>query len=144
MIRTELFDLGHQYKAREARDHFREVLDTAENGNVAVVRRATPVVVVMRDALDEALRVTAPLEVRSAVKDGQVVFWLEDAPVLASGADLDSAEDAFLEALVDYAELWFDELRDAPNHRQNKFLALRVAAFAGDLDELRQVVFGDD
>lgn len=138
------FELGHQFKSREARDNIKAVLDTAEHGGIAVICRDAPVVVLSRDALDEALGRLAPLDVRSGVTDGQVAFWLDDAPVHAVGASLDDAEDEFLDALVDYVELWFEDLHRAPNHAQHKALALRVAMFAGDRDELRRVVFGDD
>lgn len=138
------FELGHQFKAREARDHFKDVLDVAEGGAVAVIRRGYPVVVVNRAVMDDALGVLAPLDVRSAATNGEVAFWLEDAPVHATGSNLDEAEDNFLDALLDYVDLWFRELRNAPNHKQHQHLAMRVAMFAGDADELRRVVFGDD
>jgi hypothetical protein len=59
------------------------------------------------------------------------------------GRDLDEATETFLDALVDYAEMWFSELRRAPNHAGNRHLALRIAIFAGDRHELARVVFGD-
>ena len=66
-----------------------------------------------------------------------------DVPVHAIGNGLDEAEDEFLDALVDYAELWLSELRHAPNHRSNAPLVQRIVMYAGDRDELRRVVFGD-
>lgn len=138
------FEFGHQFKAREARDQLKDVLDEAERGGVAVVRREKPVVLVLRDDVDQLVASKAPLDVESAVTDGQFAFWLEDVPVHAVGADLDDAEEQFLDALVDYADLWYQELRYAPNHARNQCLALRVAMYAGDREELRRVVFGDD
>jgi len=78
------------------------------------------------------------------VTDGQIAFWLRDVPVHAVGADLEEAEVRFLDALVDYADLWFHELRYAANHAQHQHLALRVAMYAGNREELRRVVFGED
>jgi hypothetical protein len=137
------FLLGHELKSREARDHFRQVLDAAEHGGVPVVRREIPVVVVRRDILDSVLAEVAPLDVKSAVTHGQFAFWLDNPPVHAVGDDLDRAEDEFLDALVDYAELWIDELQHVPNHVSNRDVVLRIAMFAGARDELRRVVFGD-
>jgi prevent-host-death family protein len=137
------FAFGHQFKAREARDQLKDVLDEAEKGGVVVVRRGSPVVVALRDDIDELVATVAPLDVKSAVTGGQFAFWLEGAPVHATAADLDAAEEQFLDALIDYADLWYHELRHAPNHAQNRYLALRVAIFAGEREELRRVVFGD-
>src|SRR5437764_9071920 len=129
---TAKFEFGHQFKAREARDQLKDVLDEAEQGGVAVVRREKPVVLVLRDDVDRVVAPKAPLEVKSAVTNGQFAFWLEDAPVHAVGTNLDDAEEQFLDALVDYADLWYQELRYAPNHAQHQYLALRVAMYAGD------------
>lgn len=137
------FDLGHQFKAREARDHLKDLLDAVEGGAAAVIRREKPVVAVEREVLDALLGERAPFNVLSSVTPGQVAFWLADAPVHAVGADLDEATEAFLDALVDYAESWFDDLRRAPNHAGNLHLVLRVAIYAGDRGELARAVFGD-
>jgi len=139
------FELGHQFRAREARDQFKDVLDEAEQGGVAVVRRRDkPVVLLLREQVDRLVEAKAPLDVMSAVTDGQIAFWLRDVPVHAVGADLEEAEVRFLDALVDYADLWFHELRYAANHAQHQHLALRVAMYAGNREELRRVVFGED
>lgn len=135
--------LGHQFRSREARDHFKAFLETAERGEIAVVLRDSHLVLLRRDVLESVIAASAPLVVKSAVTDDQFAFWLDGVPVHAVGADLDEAEAEFLDALVDYAELWFDELQLAPNHAPNRNLALRVAMYAGDRDELRRVVFGD-
>lgn len=137
------FAFGHQFKAREARDQLKAVLDEAERGGAVVIRRARPVVVALRDDIEDLLAAAAPFEVQSAVTGGQFAFWLDQVPVHAAAAGLDQAEDEFLDALVDYADLWHRELRHAPNHAGNRFLALRVALFAGHREELRRAVFGD-
>ncbi len=138
------FALGHVFKAREARDNLKEVLDRAESGGVAVVHRHDSVVVLRRKAVSDALRAVAAIPVLSAVTDGQFSFWVDGAPVHAVGSNLDEAESNFLDALVDYAELWFEELSSAPNHEQFANLALLTAMYAGDRDELCRVVFDDD
>lgn len=137
------FAIGHEYKARDARDHFKDLLDAAESGGVAVINRDIPVVMVRRDSFDRLVALRAPLDVKAAVSDNQFAFWLEGVPVHAAASDLDAAEDEFLNALIDYADAWFETLRHAPNHAKNGDLALRVASLAGDREELRHAVFGD-
>ena len=137
------FDLGHQFKSREARDHFSGLLDEAEKGGVAVVRRGLPFVVVRRDHCDDVLAGWAPFDVRSSVHGSQVSFWLDGVPVHAVGSGLGEAEEEFLDALIDCAELWLSELRHAPNHRSNAPLVQRIVMYAGDRDELLRVVFAD-
>lgn len=135
--------LGRRYRSREASDHFRELLDAAEAGATAVVLRSRPLAVVDAAVLEDLLADQAPIDVVSSVTGDQVAFWLADGLVHAVGHDLDEATEAFLDALVDYARCWFDDLRDASNHAHNRLLALRVALHCGDRDELRRVVFGD-
>ncbi|HXH56966.1 hypothetical protein [Iamia sp.] len=138
------FSLGHEFRSREARDHLKDVLDRAESGGVAVIRRTVPVVVLHRDAVGAALQAAAPVPVLSSVSGGQFFFWVEGAPIHAVGDGLTAAEEAFLDALVDYAQAWFDGLNTAPNHKRFRNLALLVGIYAGDRAELHRVIFGDD
>lgn len=82
---------------------------------MAVIRRRAPVVAIDRETLG-ALLAAVPVPVMSSVTDGQFAFWVDGAPIHAVGDDFDTAEEAFLDALVDYAEAWFEDLRTAPNH----------------------------
>ncbi len=137
------FHVGHQFKSREARDNFSGLLDEAANGGVAVVQREEQTfVLVTRAAYDAALADRAPFAVRSSVHDGQFSLWLDDVPVHAVGESLDQAEDEFLDALIDYADLWLSELRHAPNHRSNAEVVHRIVAYAADRAALSAIVFG--
>jgi hypothetical protein len=138
------FEPTHQFKSREARDHWREILDRAEGGVVSVVRRTSPVVVAPREVIARALAALHPFDVQVSVSDSQVSMWLEQAPVHGAGATYEQAEEEFLDALLDYAELWVDELRSAPNHRDNEGLVTQVLMYGENRDELRRVVFGDE
>ena len=141
---TSVFALTHQFKAREARDHFKELMDRAEDGGVAVLRRNSTMVLVDRDMLDSALAAMHPFDVKVGFAEGQTSLWMDGVPVHGVGNSYDEAEEDFLDALVDYAEAWMAELRFAPNHRENVGLVDRVLMFAGKRDELRRVVFGDE
>ena len=137
------FEFAHQFKSREFRDNQKPALEQVERGGVTVLRRSEPLVVLRRQMIDPVLARDARFSVKSSVGDDQVAFWLEDAPVQAVGADLDEAEEEFLDALIDYADLWMRELRYAPNHAKNEILVTRIAMFAGDREELREVVFSE-
>ena len=137
--------LGRQYKIAAARANFSAVMAAAERGEFPVVRRAdVPVVLIRRDDLDATLESAAPFEPVTSIHNGQVSIWLEAVPVHGNGANYADAEDDFLDALIDYAELWYAELRYAPNHKQNGELVRRIAMYAERRDELREVVFAED
>lgn len=136
------FGPGHQFRAREARDHFKELMDTAESGGVAVLRRNAPMALVRRELLDQALAVQHPFDVKVSFDSGQTSMWIDGVPVHGVGDSYDAAEEDFLDALVDYAGAWVERLRFAPNHAAHAGLVARVLLFAGDIDELRSAVFG--
>ena len=142
-VLTPSYPIGRRFKARSFRDNLKSVLDLAEIGGSSVVTRNHPIATVDAAVLEELLAERAPFEVLSSVTDAQVAFWLADGLVHAAGDDLKAATDAFLDALIDYAESWFEDLRDAPNHAHNRLLVLRIALHAGDRDELERVVFDD-
>lgn len=137
------FDPAHQFGAREARDNLKLLLDRAEGGAVAVVRRNAPVVVASRDVFDAALAPQAPFNVNVSVTTTQVSMWIDGLPTHAVGSTLDEAEDEFLDALVEYAEDWLEELRFAPNHKQHAGLVQRILMYAEEREEFRRVVFDD-
>lgn len=135
--------LGQRYKSRSARDNFSALLTAAEAGVPSVITRDRPVATIDADVLEELLATRAPFDVLSSVTDNQVAFWLADGSAHAVGPDLGSATEGFLDALIDYAQSWYEDLRNAPNHVQNRWLALRIALHAGDRKELEYAVFGD-
>lgn len=133
--------LLHEFKAREAREHWKDILDLAEAGAVAVVRRNSPVAVIDRQVLDDALAKVHPFNVQVSFGQGEVSTWIEGLPVHGIGASLDESEDDFLDALLDYAEAWVEELHVAPNHRGHAGVVRRVLLCAGDREQLRRTVF---
>ena len=139
-----VMEFGRQYGSKDARAHLPALLDAAIRGDVAVVRRGEPVVMVRRDLYDAALGPQAPFDVLTSIHNGEVALWLATVPVQATGSTWQEAEDNFLDALVDYAALWAEELRHAPNHTQNAGLVRRVSMYAANRDELRRVVFPAD
>ena len=135
--------MGVHYKSRSARDHLKDVLDAAEAGGTAIITRERPVAAVDAGVLAELLETQAPFDVLSSVTDEQVAFWLADGLVHGVGDNLAAATDDFLDALIDYATSWLEDLHDAPNHAHNRLLVLRIALHAQDRLELERAVFGD-
>ena len=132
-----------QYSSRDGRQHWKDLLDIAVSGGVAVVRRRSPVVLVDRDVLDEALAATHPFNVQVSFSDGGVAMWIDGLSVHGYGSDLHEAEEELLDSLLDYAESWVEDLHAAPNHRENAGIVRRVLAFVDDREQLHRAVFDE-
>ncbi|MHB8318890.1 MAG: prevent-host-death protein [Acidimicrobiales bacterium] len=135
--------LLHEFKAREAREHWKDILDLAESGAVAVVCRNSPVAVVDRQVLDDALARSHPFDVQVSIGKGRVSMWIDGLSVHGDGATLAEAEEDFLDALLDYAQAWVDELHVAPNHRDHGGLVRRVLLSGGNRELLRKAIFDE-
>lgn len=104
----------------DARAHLKDLLDAAEKGRVATVRRdsaKTAVVDVQRLRYFLASLITSRAQVVPEA-DGWSVF-IPGLPVAADGATFDEAITEMIDALREYADDWQDRLLDAPNHREN-------------------------
>lgn len=103
----------------EARAHLKDLLDAAERGQVATVRRnAATTAVVDVERLRHFLATLSPARAQVVPEaDGWSVF-LPGLPVAADGESFDEAIDEMVGALREYAEDWQDHLLDAPNHRE--------------------------
>ncbi len=127
--------------AREAREHFKELLDAADEGRpTTVTRGARRVAAVDADRLVHFLTSVHPSGAQAvAENDGWSVF-IPGLPVAADGATLDEAIEEMIEALRDYAEAWTERLRLAPNHADN-WGWVQIVALASD-DQLRDWLMG--
>jgi hypothetical protein len=104
-----------------AREHFSQMLTTAENGNVAVVSRrgkdsALVEVGRLRFLLAHIIRPHEPQVVR---ENGNWVAYLPGLPLAVEEPELDAALDALIEAMREYTSDWQDHLHAAINHRGN-------------------------
>ena len=133
--------ITHYDSYTDARAHFKDLLDAAERGRVATVRRdagRTAVVDVERlRAVLAALIVSRAQVVAEA--DGWSVF-IPGLTVAADGATFEEAVAEMIDALRDYAEDWQERLLDAPNHRNNWGL-VQLISLSTD-DQLRDWLVG--
>ena len=100
-----------------AREHFKDILDAAEDGRlVAVYREGRQSAVVSADRLRYFLAGVLP---RAAVvpEDGGWSIFIPGSFVAADGASFDVAVDEMVEALREYAEDWQDHLLRASDHQ---------------------------
>jgi predicted RNase H-like HicB family nuclease len=131
----------HYDSYTEARTHLKDLLDAAQRGRSATVRRESATA-----AIVDAERLRRFLASVNAVRpevvaeaDGWSVF-LPGVPVAADGATFDEAITEMIAALREYAADWQDRLLDAPNHRDNWGLVQLVAL--SDDDQLRAWLVG--
>ena len=122
--------------AREAREHFKEILDAADDGRPATVTRdARRVAAVDADRLVHFLSRVRPSSAQVVAENDGWSLFIPGLPVAADGATLDEAADEMIDALRDYAEEWADHLRLAPNHAENWGI-VQIVALSSD-EQLR-------
>ncbi len=110
----------HYDSCADARAHLEHLLDAAENGRVATIRRdASRFAVVdvgrLRDCLVSFVRAHA----RVVSEGGGWSVSIPGLPVAADGTSFDDAITEMIDALREYAEDWHSEFFSAENHRDN-------------------------
>lgn len=106
--------------AREAREHFKDLLDAADDGRPATVTRdARRVAAVDADRLVHVLSRLHPSGAAAVAEAGGWSIHLPGIPVAADGGTLEEAVEEMVDALRDYADAWTERLRLAPNHADN-------------------------
>ena len=126
----------HYGTVTEARAHFRALIDAAEAGIPATVRRdSRRAAVVDADRLRHFLVSVHPARADVVAEAGGWSVMLPGLPIAAEGETFDEAVDEMVSALREYVEDWADHLRHAPNHEQNWGL-IQIIDLSSD-DELR-------
>lgn len=131
----------HYDSYTDARAHLKDLLDAAENGRVATVRRESArTAVVDVERLRHFLAALVPSRAQVVPEaDGWSVF-IPGLPVAADGATFDEAITEMIEALREYADDWQERLLDAPNHRENWSLVQLISL--SDDDQLTDWLVG--
>jgi predicted RNase H-like HicB family nuclease len=132
----------HYDSYTEARDHLKLLLDAAERGRVATVRRhSVRTAVVDVERLRRYLTAVTPWRAEVVAEGGGFSVFIPGVPVAADGATLEEAAAEMVDALREYAEDWQDRLLDAPNHRDNWAL-VQLVEFSDDR-QLRAWILGE-
>jgi predicted RNase H-like HicB family nuclease len=110
----------HYDSYTEARTHLKDLLDAAERGRTATVRREGNTAVVVDGArLRHFLAGTSSVRAQAVPEDGGWSVFLVGVPVAADGATFDEAIDEMVVALREYADDWQERLADTSNHREH-------------------------
>jgi len=126
----------HYGTVTAARAHFSALIDAAEAGVPATVRRdSRRAAVVDADRLRHFLVSVHPARAEVVAEAGGWSVMLPGLPIAAEGETFDEAVNEMVSALREYAEDWADHLRHAPNHEQNWGL-IQIIDLSSD-DELR-------
>jgi predicted RNase H-like HicB family nuclease len=131
----------HYDSYTDARAHLKDLLDAAENGRIATVRRdsATTAVVDVERLRHFLASIVPPRAQVVPEAEGWSVF-IPGLPVAADGESFDEAITEMIDALREYAEDWQERLLNTPNHRDNWGL-VQLISFSND-DQLRRWLVG--
>jgi len=133
--------ITHYDTYTDARAHLKDLLDAAERGRVATVRRdANRTAVVDVERLRSVLASLLPARAQVVAEDGGWSVFIPGLPVAADGSTFAEAIDEMIDALREYAEDWQERLLDAPNHVQNWGLVQLISL--SDDDQLRDWLVG--
>lgn len=131
----------HYDSYSDARAHLKDLLDAAERGRVATVRRESVSAAVLDAArLQHFLATVVPARAQAVPEAGGWSVFIPGMPIAADGPSFDEAVDEMVAALREYAEDWQDRLLDAPNHQDNWALVQLISL--SDDGQLRDWVAG--
>ncbi len=126
-----------------ARSHLKDVLDAAESGRIAVLRRDNvDSVVVNGERLRRFLAATTSGHIQAVSEGDGWSLFLPGTPVAAHAAGLDVAVAELIEGLREYADDWLDRLLNVPNHQANWGL-VQLVVLSND-DQLTDWITGSD
>ena len=126
----------------EARGHLKDLLDAAEHGRVATVRRhSARTAMVDVERLRSYLSAVAPWQVQVVAEADGFSLFVPGVPVAADAATVDEAVMEMVDSLREYAEDWQDRLADSPNHESNWGLVQLVGL--SDDEQLRSWIVGE-
>jgi predicted RNase H-like HicB family nuclease len=133
----------HYDSYTEARNNLKHLLDAAESGMVATVRRESATTAVLDAArLRHFLASVVPSRARVVHEAGGWSVFIPGLPIAADGETFDEAITDMTDALREYAHDWQDHLQAAPNHRDNWGLVQLISL--SDDGQLREWLRGPE
>jgi predicted RNase H-like HicB family nuclease len=133
--------ITHYDSYTDARAHLKDLLDAAERGRVATVRRdAGRTAIVDVERLRTSLATLSPSRAQVVAEAGGWSVFIPGLPIAADGATFDEAIVEMIDALREYAEDWQERLLDTPNH-QNNWALVQLISLSRD-DQLRDWLVG--
>lgn len=103
-----------------ARTHFKDLLDAADRGAVATVRRDERTAAVVDGGRLLATLMKARLANAVVIpEDGAWTVILPGIPIASEATTIDDAIIDVIDSLREYADDWADRLSQAPNHAGN-------------------------
>jgi predicted RNase H-like HicB family nuclease len=131
----------HYDSYTEARSNLKNLLDAAESGQVATVRRDSATTAVLDAArLRYFLASVVPSRAQVVQEAGGWSVYIPGLPVAADGTTFDEAVTEMVDALREYARDWQDHLLNAVNHRENWGLVQLISL--SDDEQLREWLIG--
>lgn len=131
----------HYDSYTEARSNLKNLLDAAESGQVATVRRDAATTAVLDAArLRYFLASVVPSHAQVVQEGGGWSVFIPGLPAAADGATFDEAVTEMAGALREYAQDWQDHLLNAANHRDNWGLVQLISL--SDDAQLREWLVG--
>ncbi|RCW40042.1 antitoxin of RelE/RelB toxin-antitoxin system [Halopolyspora algeriensis] len=110
----------HYDSYTDARTHLKDLLDAAEKGQVATVRRDTSTAAVIdSERLRRFLAATTTARAQVIPEESGWSMFLPGHPVAADGPSFDETVEEMISALREYATDWQEHLLDSPQHRDN-------------------------
>jgi predicted RNase H-like HicB family nuclease len=131
----------HYDSYTDARKNLKDLLDAAESGRVATVRRDSVTTAVLDAArLRHFLASVVPSRAQVVQEAGGWSVFIPGLPIAADGATFDDALTDMIDALREYVDDWQDHLLGAVNHRENWGL-VQLISLSSD-DEVRDWLAG--
>jgi hypothetical protein len=134
---------GIHVGASKARGSLSSLIDEVLGGRLRVIdRRRDSVVLIGTDEMERLLALAFPFAPEVYFGQGTVAVWLPELAVGGEGDDLEGAQEALLEGVIDYAATWEEELRRSPDHARRRGWVYRVQ-LAGTPERIRRMLFED-
>jgi hypothetical protein len=132
----------HYESYTAAREHLKDVLDHAENGQVVTVKRDSAIAAVLdAERLRHFLASVVPPCVQVVPEAEGWSAFIPGLPIAAAAATFEGAVADVADALREYAEDW-PRLQNARNHRAHWGLVQLVAL--SDDEQLRRWITGSE